>query len=34
MYEALMGDEEFEDDDEADVPVVPMDESIDEEKSG
>jgi hypothetical protein len=42
MYEDLMGDEEFDDEDDNDVPVVPVvlfvavpiDESIEEEKRG
>lgn len=42
IYEDLIGDEEFDDDDDDDVPVVavdvvaavPIDDNIDEEKSG
>ncbi len=33
MYEDLMGDEEFEED-EVEVPVVPIDDSIDDENKG
>lgn len=39
MYEDLIGDEEFDDEDDDDVPVVlfvpvPIDESIEDEKRG